>query len=677
MRAWLVALLGCLAAQSAAAAGAAVDRGLKIVTAAIPMPDGVELAATLYMPADLRPGERVPALLEYLPYRKDDDTLTRDYGVHGYFAAHGYVSVRVDIRGFGRSGGAPPAREYSSIEQEDGERVIAWLARQSWSNGAVGMFGISWGGFNSIQLAMRRPPALKAILAVEATEALFTEDVHFMDGIAHVDEYELSMDLDQGRSGAPEFPIDEATLAARMDSAPWSLDYLRHQRDGAFWRAPVRPLEDIRIPCFLIAGLQDGYRDSVLRMLERVHAPVTAWVGPWNHDYPNTSVYGPRVEWRDRAVRWFDHWLKGIANGVDRDPSLVYYLQHSHPPGAQPQDVPGEWRAAAWPIAGAQPLTWFLAPNHALAAAPGSSSIDRLRYAPSAGAEAGFWWGELLADQRPVDAFSLVYDTPPLATAVAIFGRPEVRLLASVDAPLANWYARLEDVAPDGQVTAVTGAALSGAQRRSTAEPQALVPGVDYPFAIRLHLGSWVFPAGHRIRLAVSNALWPMMWPTPFPMTAQLRLGGDQGSRLELPQVPARATAAAPFAPPAPVATAPGTSDDDFAWPGVWTLQRDEASGQARVTWRGKSALRFPWGSFDHHETLLYDVDDGHPELASVDGQVDTIQTLGSQVLTYRGHLHVSSDATTFYYEYTRELLRNDVLVHSRSWREAIPRDLQ
>ena len=320
------------------AAAGVNDRGVRLVQTSIPMPDGVQLAATLYMPADLRPGERVPALLEYLPYRKDDDTAVGDYGKHAYFARHGYVGARVDIRGFGNSGGVQPTREYSAQEQEDGERVIAWLARQPWSNGNVGMLGISWGGFNSIQMAMRRPPALKAILAIEGTEALFTEDVHYMDGIMHVDEFEVAMDLDQGRSGAPRFPIDEDTLAKRMDSAPWSLDYFRHQRNGAFWRAPVRRLEDIRIPCFLIGGLEDGYRNSIPRMLERVPAPVHAWVGPWNHDLPNKSIYGPRVEWRDQAVRWFDHWLKGIDNGVERDPQVVFYQQHSHPPGAEPQD---------------------------------------------------------------------------------------------------------------------------------------------------------------------------------------------------------------------------------------------------------------------------------------------------------------------------------------------------
>jgi uncharacterized protein len=658
-------------------AAVAADRGVRLVQASIPMPDGVRLAATLYMPADLQAGERVPALLEYLPYRKDDDEA--DYGAHAYFARHGYVGVRVDIRGFGNSGGAPPTREYSAQEQEDCERVIAWLAQQPWSNGNVGMFGISWGGFNSIQMAMRRPPALKAILAVAATEALFTEDVHYMDGIMHVDEFEVAMDLDQGRSGAPGFPLDEDTLAKRMDSPPWSLDYFRHQRNGPFWRAPVRRLEDIRIPCFLIGGFEDGYRNSLVRMLERLPAPVHAWIGPWNHDFPNTSIYGPRVEWRDQAVRWFDHWLKGIDNGVEHDPRLVFYLQHSHPPGTEPQNVPGEWRADSWPPAGLQPATWFLAPNHQLSPTAAARATDRLRYVPSAGAGLGFWWGELLGDQRPADAYSLSYDSAPLASDVAMFGRAHVRLLASADAPLADWFVRLEDVAEDGRVTAITGAGLNGAQRRSMDAPEPLVPGTEYALDLDLYLSSWVWPRGHRIRVIVSNAQWPMLWPTPYSMTTTLRLGGAEGSHIVLPIVPAHGPAPPPFAPPEPVEQAPGvtTPGGDYAWPGSWTLERDETRGRTSVRWRGSAAMKFPWGSFEHHEQIVYQVDDAHPEAAAAEGQAESTERLTGRVLTYRGHLSFTSDARTFHYAYTRELLRDGIRIRARSWREDIPRDLQ
>src|SRR6202451_1185691 len=227
----------------------------------IPMPDGIRLSATLYMPDAAKPGEKFPALLEYLPYRKDDATAARDYSVHAWFAHHGYVSVRGDIRGFGTSEGAPTDREYSEQEQLDGEQVIAWLASQPWSSGKVGMFGISWGGLNSIQMAMRHPPALKAILAVDATDALFHDDVHYIDGMMHFGEFELNMDLAPAMTGAPDYTLDEKILGPRFESTPWSLLYLKHQRDGQFWHAPVRPLSDIRIPCFLIGGLLDGYRD--------------------------------------------------------------------------------------------------------------------------------------------------------------------------------------------------------------------------------------------------------------------------------------------------------------------------------------------------------------------------------------------------------------------------------
>lgn len=656
----------------------AADRGLRIVNTQIPMPDGVKLAATLYMPADLKPHERIPALLELLPYRKDDDQIMEDYGHHPYFARHGYVGARVDIRGFGNSGGAVPPREYSAQEQADAERVIAWLARQRWSNGNVGMLGKSWGGFNAIQLAMRRPPALKAILATAATEALFTEDVHYMDGIMHLDEFEVAMDLDQGRSGAPDFALDEDTLAKRMDSTPWSLDYFRHQRDGAFWQAPVRRLADIRIPCFLIGGLQDGYRNSIARMLEQVPAPVHAWVGPWNHAWPNESIYGPRVEWRDQAVRWFDHWLKGVDNGVERDPRVVFYQQHSHPPGAAPQDVPGEWRSETWPPSGLKEQRWFLAPNHVLSVDPATTATDQLKYVPSAGVATGFWWGELLEDQRSVDAYSLTYDSAPLATELAILGRARAKLRASATAPLADWFVRLEDVAPDGQVTAITGAGLNGAQRVSLEHPEPLVPGQEYELTVDLYLTSWVWERGHRIRLAVSNAQWPMLWPTPYPMTTTLRVGGADGSSLILPVVPLRGGPPPRFATPEPIETPDGVSTTgDYAWPGTWKFERDQANGLSTVTWRGTAAERFPWGSFEHTEQAVHHLDDAHPESASAEGEGESIERLADRTLTYRGHLKLSSDATTFHYDFTRELLKDGALVRSRSWHEDIPRDLQ
>ena len=673
-------LTAFVSVAAAAVPPSAPAYGVRLEKTWIPMKDGVRLAATLYMPANPKAGERFPALLEYLPYRKDDDEAARDYGTHAYFARRGYVGARVDIRGFGQSEGAPPDREYSAQEQQDAEEVIAWLARQPWSNGKVGMLGISWGGFNSIQMALRKPPALKAILAVAATEELFKEDVHYIDGVFHVDEFELTMDLDQGRPGAPDFSLDESVIGPRMNSPPWSLNYMKHQRDGAFWRAPLRPIETLEVPAFLIGGLQDGYRDSIPRMLEKVKAPLKAWIGPWNHGFPNGSDYGPMYEWRDQAVRWFDYWLKGRDTGVLEDPRVVVYQQHWHPPESQSQDIPGEWRAETWPPAGLTPTTLYLQPDHRLSAEQTGAGRDQLRYTASTGVEAGFWWGELLTDQRPVDAFSLTYDSEVLTEDTAILGLPRVNLRVGADARLADWFVRLSDVAPDGRVTMVTGAGINGAQRDSMAQPEDLVPGKIYPLSLDLHLASWVFPKGHRIRVAVSNALWPMNWPTPYPMTTSVMLGGDSASRIVLPRVPVHGPAAPAFAAPEPVEAPQGITGiggGGAAWPGEWTVLRDEARQRSTVTWKGTTAVSYPWGRFDHSEKLTYDVDDAHPDVARVQGDSEYIQAVKNHVLTWRGRLDVSSDAQTFFYKYTRTLLRDGVVIRAKTWEEPIPRDHQ
>ena len=649
-----------------------------MVQAWIPMKDGVRLAATLYMPDGAKTGEKFPALLEYLPYRKDDGTAAGDYPKHAYFARRGYVSVRVDIRGFGASEGVPPEREYSEQEQVDGEQVIWWLAHQTWSNGNVGMFGISWGGFTALQMAMRHAPGLKAILATDATAELFHDDVHYMDGMAHIDEFELNMDMAEGWTGAPEYTLDEKVLGPRFESAPWSLLYLKHQHDGPFWRERVRPLKEIRIPSFLIGGLLDGYRDNVPDMLMQASGPVKAIVGPWNHTFPNDAEPGPQIEWRNEAVRWFDHWLKGRDTGVERDPRLVIYMQRWHPPDPNLENVPGEWRREdAWPPKDAKASTFFLQPNHALAETVAQADTHQLNYVPSVGVEAGFWWGELLSDVRPVDAFSLVYDSAPLPEDVAILGRPHALLRASATAPLADWFARLSDVAPDGTVTQITGAGINGAQRDSMSEPRDLEPGKVYALDIAMHLTSWVFPKGHRIRVAISNALWPMMLPTPYSMTTSLELGGNGGSRIVLPVVPEHGVAPPAFSPPEPSEQRADIKSEGFPWPGEWTVERDEARHKTAVHWKGQESAEYPWGKEIDYEHLTYDADDAHPETCSVRGEAESVFTLKGRTLTWRGHLLVTTDQKNFYYKYTRELLKDGTMIKSKTWQETIARDHQ
>ena len=653
----------------------------------IPMADGVRLSATLHFPIAKGRREKFPSVLEYLPYRKDE---VKDFSsVHDYFARHGLVSVQVDIRGTGRSEGSLPEREYSQQEQEDGLQVIAWLAKQEWSNGNVGMFGISWGGFNSVQLAMRNPPALKAIIAIDATEALFRDDVHFIDGMMHIDEYEVNVDVTMAVTRSPDFPTDEASLAARFDRTPWILIYKQHPRAGDFWDEPERPLSAIKVPVFMIGGMLDGYRDSIPRMLAGIRAPTKALLGPWNHNEPHDAVPGPATEWRDQAVEWWNHWLRGRANGAMSGPKLTVYMNHWYPPDLQIRQIPGEWRAEeGWPPRAQRTNTYYLGGAHELSEQPAAATRHELAYRPAATQQGGgpdFWWGDVYADQRSVDAYSLIYNSEPLPQPVSILGRPRACLQVAATAPTAHWFVTLSDVAPDRVTTFVTGAGLAGAQRESMRNPTPLIPGKLYDVCIDLHLISWVFPAGHRVHVAVSNAMWPMIWPTPYAMTTTLVLGGKHGSRIDLPVVPDKSALPVPILkdpeiPDTRPAGAPSTDEMNLSSdvPGLsWTATRDPAKQQGIVEWRGGSTDDYPWGTEDVREHIIYRADDAHPALSSVQTEAVMTVQLKDRQLVWRTLLDAHSDEQNFYLDVKRELTENGKVIRNRRWQSTVPRDGQ
>ncbi|MGB5294571.1 MAG: CocE/NonD family hydrolase [Thermoanaerobaculia bacterium] len=670
----------------AAASASAPNHEISMEEIWIPMPDGVRLAADLYMPTGGELDERIPVILEYLPYRKTESR-SRNYSLYSYFVRRGYAVVRVDIRGTGNSEGRLIPYEYSDQENEDGEVVIDWLSKQSWSNGKVGMFGISWGGFNSIHLAMRNPPALKAIIAVDATDDLYQDDVHFMDGVIHVDSWEMSQDLDNARPGAQDFSVDEAYFRDRFDTEPWMMTYKRQQRDGPFWdRTSLKVRYDsIRVPTFVIGGWYDGYRDSVPRMLEHLQAPVKAIVGAWHHSFPHNAYPLPQIEWRHEAVRWFDHWLKGRDTGILDEPRFAVYVRQWHPPGPYLEEAPGEWRwEEGWPIERIEEQVLYPHPNHTLGRSSPAETIHHLRYVPSIGIEAGgpvMWWGDVAHDQRPTDAFSLVYDSDPLESEVEILGLPKALLTVSADAPQANWFVRLSDVAPDGTVTQVAGAGFNGTHRESAREPKPIEPGEVFPLEIEMHFTSWIFPEGHRIRLAVANAQWPMLWPTPYPMTTSLYLGGEDGSRALLPVVPYEERPVPAFQSPEPDPEISGyESLDEGTTSGygeISSVDRNPQTGEARVTATNGGGTRYPWGVERYGETIIHETSDQQPENTSVRGEHWTEVELEDRTLKWESELLFRSDLESFYYTYTRRLFENGELLREKTWRDTIPRDFQ
>jgi len=658
--------------------------GMELKEAWITLPDGVRLAADLYLPTGAAAGEKFPVLLEYLPYRKTE-ARGRNWPMYSYFVERGYAIARVDIRGTGNSEGTLVPHEYSDIELVDGESVIDWLSKQSWSNGNVGMFGISWGGFNAIQMAGRGPPALKAFIAIDATEDLYQEDVHYMDGIMHLDSWEMSQDLDNARPGAPGYVIDEAYFRDRFDTPPWMLTWKREQRDGPFWdRASWRGRQsEIKVPGFHIGGWYDGYRDSLPRMLQHAGGPVKAMIGPWSHAFPHEPYPKPGMEWRHEAVRWFDHWLKGVDTGIMREPRFAVYIRDWHPPGPYLETAPGRWRwEDGWPIARTEQRVLHLRDDRTLGAAELQPTTHRLRYVPGVGIEAGgpvMWWGDVAHDQRPTDAYSLVYDSLPLSEDLEILGLPRALLTVSADAPRANWFARISDVAPDGTVTQVAGAGFNGNHHKSARAPELLVPGQAFPLDIEMHFTSWVFPKGHRIRVAVNNAQWPMLWPSPHLMTTSLAIGGEQGARVILPVIPPSSRPAPQFQPPQASPALAGFEDIETGtssgYGEISEVRRNPQTGDVTAVATNGGASRYPWGTETYQERIEHTTSDAHPERTSMTGTHRMEVDLPGRKLRWEATLVFRSDLTGYDYEYQRRLFENDKLLREKRWTQRFPRD--
>jgi putative CocE/NonD family hydrolase len=653
----------------------------------IPMPDGVNLAADLYFPPGMQSGEQLPILLEYLPYRKDDERGSR-YPIYSYFAKRSYVVARVDIRGTGNSQGRRIPYEYSDIELDDGEAVIAWLAKQKWSNGNVGMFGISWSGFNAIQMAVRQPPALKAFIALMATEALYQEDVHYIDGIICTDSWLFSNEMYSALPGAPEFRMDEDWLRNRFETEPSVFTYMRNQRDSAFWdrASSLDKYDKIKAAGFHIGGWYDGYRNSLPRMLQNVKAPVKAMIGPWDHGGPNVVYPGPHMEWRHEAVRWFDHWLKGIDTGIMDEPRFAVYVRDWHAPGDDLEKAPGHWRwEDGWPIERIKAKTLYAAPNHTLSTNPADQEATHsLAYKPSIGLEGGgpvMWWGSLPPDQQSMDDHCLFYDSQPLESPLEILGFPKAMINVSADTTRANWIVRISDVAPDGTVTLVDGAARNGTHRKSARDPQDLVPGEVYPLEVEMQFTSWVFPKGHRIRFAVSNAQWPMFWPSPYLMTTTLAVGGETGARVELPVVPPGVRPAPKFKAPEKNPSLPGYSSvgsgNISGFAEITTIQRDKATGQAFGYAANKSSYRYPWGLEHYQERIEYRTSDLNPAKTSVTGVYSLVNELKDRTIRIDQDIIFKSDLKNFRLIIKRQLRVDGKLKHEKTWDEVIPRDFQ
>lgn len=643
------------------------------------MRDGVRLAVTYYRPTAQAPGETFPVILEMVPYRKDDFFALGDYEYGAYFAKRGYVLARVDVRGTGGSTGPIPPSEYSAAEIADAEELIEQLTRKNWSNGKVGMYGISWSAFNALMTAHRKPPALKAIIGAHGSTDLFYNDVHYIDGALHLDLYAHQIDTDNSMPQSPEYRLDEAYFRDRFDREPWLFTWLRQQQDGEFWRREsLKFKEPLEVPAYLIGGLLDGYRDFALEVSRTSKAPVVVEIGPWNHAWPEYGTPGPNYEWREKAVRWWDYWLKGIDNGVLDEPRWTAFMRTGHAPATDLTTVPGYWRCErALPQQDAAVQRLYPGAGQQLGALPPVQGMAQaLRYRAGAGLAAGGWWGEQTGDMKADDAHSLVYDSAPLTEAVEIMGMPQVRLRVAADAPFYQWTVRLEDVAPDGQVSLVSGAIINPSQRFSRLEPQALVPGRATSLTTAIHFTTWRFKPGHRIRLAVANAQFPMIWPSPTPGFTRLFPGED--TWIELPVVPVQEQGSQEC-----VLAAPQTSDSapfgrivESNGP-VFDSVRNEQTGDSTFTTSSDIAWILHDNQYRSSEAYRWDVNDAAPAKARYQGERHNVFTIAGREIDLKTVATIESDASYFHVTFTKVLRQNGRLIREKTWTDRIVRVFQ
>jgi uncharacterized protein len=659
----------------------------------IPLGDGTRLAARAWLPVDAEQAP-VPAILEYLPYRKGDAFAVRDSRHHPYFAGHGYAAVRVDLRGSGDSDGIL-LDEYLPREAEDALEVIAWLARRPWCSGEVGMFGLSWGGFNGLQVAARRPPELKAVITCCASDDRYADDVHYAGGCVLATDMLPWAATMLTLTAQPPDPqaVGEGwreTWLSRMENTPPFIEaWLGHQLRDDYWRQGS-VCEDpgaITAAVYAIGGWADGYSNAIPRLLAALPGPRKGLIGPWSHAFPQDGEPGPAIGFLQECLRWWDHWLKGRDTGIAEEPMLRAWMQDAVAPAGHHRERPGRWVAEPWwPPPGARHAVWALAADGRLVPASGvqppAEGALVHRSPLTTGLDAGAWcpdggMGDWPVDQRAEDGRSLAFTSAPLDEPLEVLGFPEVRLALCADRPVAHVAVRLCDVAPDGASLLVTRGLLNLTHRDGHDGVRALRPGERCDVSVRLDAIGQAIPAGHRLRVAVSTAYWPWAWPSPEAVTLTLLAG--PGCALGLPvRAPGAADAAlAPFAAPEQAAALEVEvlrSDATRR-----TLTRDLATGahELAFVWDvgGSRRLVADGIEMDDANVTTYRIVEGDPLSASVHCRCSSALGRGAWQTRVSTDSSMTATAEEFVVTHVLEGHEGEERVFARTWTLRFPRD--
>ena len=520
----------------------------------ITLSDSTRLSTRLWKPTDAAT-DPVPAILEFLPYRKRDGTTARDALTHPYFAQRGYACARVDMRGNGDSYGLMED-EYSQQELEDAVEVIQHLATQDWCNGSVGMMGISWGGFNSLQVAAMTPPELKAIITLCSTVDRYADDIHYKGGCLLNENLGWGATMWSYSSRAPDPALRDdwrAMWLDRLENEPFlPTRWLRHQTRDEYWKhgSVCEDFSAIKAKVLAVGGWGDAYKNTVSNIVENIEGS-KGIMGPWVHKYPHFAVPEPRIGFLQEALRWWDKWLKGIETGVEDDPDLRLYQMDGVRPQTWYTERGGRWVAQV-PERDAQPdspmLQYFLNKE---GLRDHHGSVDMTILSPQdCGADAGeycaIWLGpEMPGDQRRDDALSATWDTEILSNDIQITGLPKITLKLSSDQPTAQIAVRLNHIHPDGASTRITYGVLNLCHLDGHEVSTPIPPNETVMATLKLDQCAYTVPAGHRLRISISNSYWPLLWPSPNATTLTI-----SGGTVQLPLLNEALRQPFAFAPP-------------------------------------------------------------------------------------------------------------------------------
>lgn len=652
----------------------------------IPLSDGCKLSAKIWLPKKLA-NLPVPAILEYLPYRKRDGTALRDQLIHPYFASQGYACVRVDIRGSGESDGLLED-EYTKQEQDDGLEVLNWLAKQLWCNGKIGMMGISWGGFNSLQVAARRPANLHAVISLCSTDNRYTDDIHYMGGCLLNDNFQWSAVMSAMMSRAPDKcllgedwkKIWQNRLARQ---ALLSTTWLEHQQYDAYWKqgSICEDWAAIQCPVYLIGGWADGYSNTIPRMLELLQCPRKGLIGPWAHKYPHLGKPGPQIDFLNAALRWWDKWLKGIETGIMEEAMYRVWMQNSTLPAAYYETRPGRWVAEEkWPSKNiGEEQLFFAYPNKLIAFPSNATNIVYGVSPQSVGESAGAWCGygmgpEKPIDQRVDDGRSICFDSEPLFKPIEILGSPVVDLEVTVDKPEAFIAVRLNEVFPDGSSSRISYGLLNLTHRKNHQQLMPINPHNIMHVRIPLKNIAHSFSLGNRIRIAASTTYWPLVWPSPEVVKLGILTGN---SHLSLPiRIPREADKQLPSFGNAK--DAPSLKVTYFRpAAGHRTVERDLSTGKATyhiVEDSGDMLLDTIGLRTDYMHREKYSICDSEPLSAKINIETRISISRNKWRTCTETKSEMTADEKNYYLKAQLNAYENNEVVLSRNWNEKIPR---